>query len=91
MPTPPDPRRWDLSHRDTQIRRAILDALRREKLTQVWLAGEIGRSRQFVSAKLSGMTMLYPQDLERFLEAMESVVVETPTGLVVVKRQTVVV
>lgn len=90
MPTPPDPLRHDPEHRDTQIRRAILDALARDNRTQVWLAGEIGRSRQFVSSKLSGMARLRPGDVERFLTAMGSEVVQTPRGLVVVKCQTVV-
>jgi hypothetical protein len=91
MPTPPDPRRHDLSHRDTQIRRAIRDALVRDRRTQNWLAAEVGRSRQFVSVKLSGMARLRQGDVERFLTAMESELVETPRGPIVVKCQTVVV
>lgn len=87
MPTPPDPRRHDPSHRDTQIRRAISNALKRDRRTRAWLAAQIGRSPQFVSVKLSGMARLRPGDLERFLTAMESVVVETPQGPVVVKRR----
>lgn len=90
MPTPPDPRRHDPSHRDTQIRRAILVALARDDRSQVWLATQIGYSKQFVSSKLSGMTRLRDGDVERFLTAMESRLVETATGPVVVKCQTVV-
>lgn len=90
MPTPPDPLRHVPTHRDTQIRRAVAAALVRDGHTQRWLADQIGRSKQFVSIKLSGMAQLRPGDLERFLEALEAEVVETPTGPVVVKRQTVV-
>lgn len=90
MPTPPDPMRYDPSHRDTQIRRAVVDALKRERLTQRWLARQVGRSPQFVSAKLSGTARLRIGDLERFLTAMGCEVVETSTGPIVVKCQTVV-
>lgn len=88
MPTPADPLRHDPTHRPTQIRQAIREALTERHLTQAWLARNVGRSTQHTSLKLSGMAVLYERDVERFLQALDAQLIETPKGPKVVDRQT---
>lgn len=91
MSARPDPNRYDPADRKTQIRRAIRAEMKERGLTQIRLAGLLGRSTNWVSLRLTGMGPFYEVDIERFLIALECDLVETDGGLRLVNRQTPVV
>lgn len=91
MPTAPDPLRHDPEHWPSQLREAIRAELRERGLSQHQLAEAMGKSNQYVSLKLTGQAMLRERDVQRFLEALDAKIVETPAGPRLVNRQTPVV